>query len=168
MKTKQILAILTLGISIGFGVSEITDLQFSTEPETPRVSGIGGIFFKVENPQATREWYKEHLGLNTDQYGTNFQWRYSDNPDRLGHAQWSPFAAKTNYFNGDYMINYRVVNMEGLVKQLQEKGVGLLDSIKTYDYGKFVHIQDLNGTKVELWEPNDDAYAKYTGLAVTK
>ena len=77
--------------------------------------------------------------------------------------QWSVFSEKTKYFEPsekDLMINYRVENMEALVSELKKSGVQVVDSIASYDYGKFVHIMDPEGNKIELWEPVDSVYAK--------
>jgi predicted enzyme related to lactoylglutathione lyase len=126
-----------------------------------RVTGIGGIFFKVEDPIKTKNWYQEHLGLNTDQYGTTFEWRSATNPEEKGFTQWSPMDSKTEYFKPsekDFMINYRVENLEELVKTLKLEGVQILDEIASYSYGKFVHILDPDGHSIELWEPNDPDY----------
>ena len=121
-----------------------------------KVTGIGGIFFKCKDPGKVREWYKTHLGMETDQYGANFEWRQADDPSKKGSTQWSPFAETTKYFEPstrDFMINYRVENLEALVEQLKNEGVTIADNIETFDYGKFVHIIDVEGNKVELWEP---------------
>jgi predicted enzyme related to lactoylglutathione lyase len=131
-----------------------------------RVTGIGGIFFKAEDPDKIKKWYKTHLGFNTDQYGTNFEWREGADPVRYGFTQWSPFSKNTTYFEpseSGFMINYRVVNLEALVDELKKEGVTILDEIETYDYGKFVHILDVEGNKIELWEPNDVEYDKIVG-----
>lgn len=128
-----------------------------------RVTGIGGIFFKCKDPDSVKAWYKTHLGLNTDNYGTTFEWRQGADPNKKGHTQWSPFRDTTKYFEPsakEFMINYRVENLEALVAELQKEGVTVLDQIETYDYGKFVHILDLEGNKIELWEPVDEAYDK--------
>lgn len=133
------------------------------EPFTIKVTGIGGIFFKCKDPEKVKEWYKKHLGFDTDRYGTNFEWRQSSNPDKPGFTQWSPFNEKTKYFDPstkEFMINYRVDNLEALVRQLKTDGVTVLDSIEVYEYGKFVHILDLEGNKIELWEPIDVEYDK--------
>ncbi len=58
------------------------------------------------------------------------------------------------------MINYRVENIAALVQELKQNGVTIVDQIESYDYGKFVHILDAEGNKIELWEPNDIAYEK--------
>ncbi|MBJ6120051.1 VOC family protein [Pontibacter sp. BT310] len=128
-----------------------------------KVTGIGGIFFKCEDPNKMRAWYQTHLGLNTNDYGAVFEWRQGADETKKGFTQWSPFPDSTNYFEPstrEFMINYRVENIEALVEQLQQEGVTILDKIETYDYGKFVHIVDVEGNKIELWEPNDIAYEK--------
>ena len=123
-----------------------------------RVTGIGGVFFKCKDPNKIKEWYKTHLGLNTDQYGANFEWIQAEDPTKTGSTQWSPFSDTTKYFepsSKEFMINYRVENLEALVEELKKEGVTVLDQIETFDYGKFVHILDLEGNKIELWEPID-------------
>lgn len=127
----------------------------------PKVTGIGGIFFKCKDPNSTKAWYQKHLGLVTDQYGSLFEFRNSLNPEEINYLQWSPFKEDTDYFQPSdqpYMINYRVQNMEGLVEKLKEEGVTICDEIATYDYGKFVHIMDEDGQKIELWEPIDEVF----------
>ncbi len=113
-----------------------------------------------------KEWYKTHLGLDTDQYGTNFEWRQGADTTKMGFTQWSPFAQTTKYFEPstkDFMINYRVENLEALVDGLKKEGVTIADKIETVEYGKFVHIIDVEGNKIELWEPNDIEYDKIVG-----
>jgi predicted enzyme related to lactoylglutathione lyase len=124
-----------------------------------KVTGIGGIFFKCKDPNKVNEWYKTHLGLDTSQYGANFEWRHAADPTKKGSTQWSPFAETTTYFEPsakDFMINYRVENLEALVEQLKNEGVTIVDTIEASEYGKFVHIMDVEGNKVELWEPTDN------------
>jgi predicted enzyme related to lactoylglutathione lyase len=121
-----------------------------------KVTGIGGVFFKCKNPETIKEWYKQHLGLNTDQYGTTFEWRKEDKPEEKGSTQWSPFSETTKYFepsSKEFMINYRVENLEELVVELKKEGVTICDEIEVYDFGKFIHILDPEGNKIELWEP---------------
>lgn len=130
-----------------------------------RVTSIGGIFFKSNDPQKMKSWYEKHLGLNTDEYGTTFEWRLSDEPSRKGYTVWSPFENDTSYFKPsekDFMINYRVENLSELVEILKNEGVEILDEIEEYEYGKFVHILDPEGNKIELWEPFDQHYEKIT------
>lgn len=128
-----------------------------------KVTGIGGIFFKTKDPQKTKDWYQKHLGLQTDEYGTSFEWRDAEEPKKKGYTAWSPFEEKTNYFGEsgqEFMINYRVENLEELVSQLELEGVKIVDKIESYEYGKFVHIEDPNGHRIELWEPVDDEFEK--------
>ncbi len=121
-----------------------------------KVTGIGGVFFKCKDTKATQEWYKNHLGMDVTPYGVNFEWRDAENPEQKGSTQWSPFSDATTYFapsTKEFMINYRVDDIEALVAQLKEAGVTVLDQIESYDYGKFVHIMDREGNKIQLWEP---------------
>ena len=123
-----------------------------------KVTGIGGIFFKCKDPKAINEWYKTHLGFDTTPYGTSFEWREIDDSTKKGVTQWNPFAENTKYFapsTKDFMINYRVENLEALVEELKKENVTIVDKIETYDYGKFVHILDPEGNKIELWEAKD-------------
>ena len=123
-----------------------------------KVTGIGGIFFKCKDPEKVKEWYNIHLGLNTDDYGANFEWRQDDDPSKKGSTQWSLFPDTTSYIEPsvkDFMINYRVENLESLVAELKQQGVTILDDIEVYEYGKFVHLMDIEGNKIELWEPID-------------
>jgi len=120
-----------------------------------RVTGIGGIFFKCQDPEKMKEWYKTHLGFDVTEYGVQFSWKLEAG-EKEGSTIWSPFSEKTKYFEPstkDFMINYRVHDLEALVAALKEEGVTVLDNIESYDYGKFVHILDLEGNKIELWEP---------------
>jgi predicted enzyme related to lactoylglutathione lyase len=123
-----------------------------------KVTGIGGIFFKCKDPKAVNEWYRTHLGFDTSPHGTSFEWRQIDDSEKTGLTQWAPFAESTKYFEPsakDFMINYRVANLEALVAQLKNEGVTIVDKIEDSDYGKFVHILDLEGNKIQLWEAKD-------------
>jgi len=124
-----------------------------------KVTGIGGVFFKTEDVNATKDWYKKHLGLNTDDYGCTFWWK--DNEGNKASTQWSPFKKDTEYFEPskkDFMFNYRVENLKELLEELKAEGVTVIDKIEEYSYGKFGWIIDLDGNKIELWEPNDEAF----------
>jgi predicted enzyme related to lactoylglutathione lyase len=123
-----------------------------------KVTGIGGILFKSKDPKATYEWYKTHLGFDTTPYGTSFEWRELEDPTKKGLTQWSAFSETTKYFEPstrDFMMNYRVANLEAMVEQLKAGGVAILDNIEDTDYGKFVHVLDGEGNKIQLWEPKD-------------
>ena len=135
-----------------------------------KVKGIGGIFFKSDNPEKTKEWYAQHLGMVTDKYGSLFEFRDTDTQSKA-YLQWNPFSSDTKYFQPskeDFMINYRVENIEALVKELREKGVEICDDIESYEYGKFVHIMDPEGRKIELWEPVDEVFTKIYEGKTTK
>lgn len=125
-----------------------------------KVTGVGGIFFKCEEPEKIKSWYNKNLGLNTNEYGCLFEFRNIEKPEQINYLQWSPFKQDTTYFQPsekEFMINFRVENIELLVNELKENGVTICDEIASYDYGKFVHIMDPEGNKIELWEPIDKA-----------
>ncbi|MFY0606958.1 MAG: VOC family protein [Cyclobacteriaceae bacterium] len=137
----------------------------------PKVTGIGGIFFKTSDPNATKDWYNRHLGLATDQYGSCIEFRNTHRPEEINYLQWSPFTKDTKYFQPsqkEFMINYRVQNIEGLVEKLRAQGVTICDEIESFDYGKFVHIMDLDGNKLELWEPVDHVFTEMLNGNTTK
>lgn len=124
-----------------------------------RVTGLGGFFFKTKDPQAVKQWYREHLGLNTDDYGCTFWWKDKEGNDCS--TQWSPFKEDTQYFKPSekqFMMNFRVADLENLLKTLKEEGVTVVGDMETYDYGKFGWILDNEGNKIELWEPVDSAF----------
>ena len=150
-------------------LKKITSMPETTSPEEnssqddniPKVTGIGGIFFFSQDPQKTKEWYSRNLGLETDQYGSSFEFRNAHRPEEINYLQWSPFQQGSEYFapsKKEFMINYRVQNIEGLVRKLKANGVTVLDEIETFDYGKFIHIMDSEGNKIELWEPVDSIF----------
>ena len=131
-----------------------------------KVTGIGGIFFKCKNPAAMNVWYQQHLGLVTNEYGSLFEFRNLDRAEEKEYLQWGTFPENTEYFQPsekDFMINYRVENLEALVSELKENGVTICDEIEVFEYGKFIHIMDPEGNKIELWEPNDERYETNVG-----
>src|SRR5271156_3698383 len=157
---KTSLLILTIAISFcfGFAFKTIITKQSDHQTKMKKVTGIGGIFFKCKDPKAINEWYKTHLGFETSAYGTSFAWREIDDSTKKGVTQWNPFSEKTKYFEPstkDFMINYRVENLKALVEELRKENVTIVDKIETYDYGKFIHILDIEGNKIQLWEPKD-------------
>lgn len=124
-----------------------------------RVTGIGGLFFKSKNPKASKDWYKKHLDFNTDDYGCTFWWKDKEGKD--ASTQWSPFKDDTTYFEPskkDFMFNYRVADLEALIKTLRDEGVTIIGDMQTYEYGKFAWILDNENNKIELWEPIDAAF----------
>ena len=173
---KNILITLAFLATFGLGVSfnRIVGGKPDENPYLKRVTGIGGVFFKCKDPKAIKEWYKTHLGINTNQYGAVFEWHQGADSSKKGFTQWSPFSEKTKYFEPsfkDFMINYRVENLQRLVGQLKNEGVTLTDTIESFEYGKFVHLIDPEGNKIELWEPNDIVYENMgvqMGITTTK
>jgi predicted enzyme related to lactoylglutathione lyase len=125
-----------------------------------KVTGIGGIFFKCKDPQNMKAWYSRHLGIDAGEYGFNFNWNEGLDQTNAGSTTWAPFDQSSNYFlpsPKDFMINYRVENLEELVKQLKSDGIPLLDEMEIYPYGKFIHLLDPEENKIELWEPTESA-----------
>ncbi len=124
---------------------------------TKRVTGIGGIFFKSQNPDSLREWYREHLGIESDGgNGASFPWREADKPDQEGMTIWSAFPHDTRYFDpssAPFMINYRVADLDWLLAQLRAEGVTIDPKIDESEYGRFAWIMDPEGNRIELWEP---------------
>jgi len=121
-----------------------------------KVTGIGGIFFKSDDPKKMNEWYAQNLGLPVQSWGTMFKWRDMEDPDKESYTVWSPFAGDTKYFEPskkEFMINYQVDDLEALVEQLKADGVTFVDELVSSEYGKFVHILDPEGNKIELFEP---------------
>jgi predicted enzyme related to lactoylglutathione lyase len=129
----------------------------STKDKTPKVTAVGGIFFYSDNLTETKEWYTKNLGIEINDWGSSsFESRNINKPDQINSFQWKPFRKGDEYFSPskkEFMINYQVQNIEGLVDKLKENGVTIIDSIVTYDFGKFVHVMDAEGNKIELWEP---------------
>ncbi|PCI94873.1 MAG: glyoxalase [Flavobacteriales bacterium] len=119
-------------------------------------SGIGGVFFKAKDPQAIKDWYNKNLGIVSDDHGCLFEFYNPVNKTHKNYMQWSPFSDETTYFapsTKEFMINYRVKNIEQLVEALKESGVTVVDSIETFgEYGKFVHVMGPENQKIELWE----------------
>ncbi len=133
---------------------------------TPRVTGIGGIFFLAEDPGSLSDWYGNNLGLAIDPYGSPFEFRNALRPDEVNYLRWSPFPDSSTYFapsGKNFMINYRVNNLEGLLRKLKASGAEVLDEVIELEYGKFVHILDPEGNKIELWEPVDSVLTRMGG-----
>ncbi len=129
-----------------------------------RVTGIGGVFFKSEDPDKLKDWYRDHLGLKTTQYGATFYWHPLDNMEHKARTEWSLFKKDTDYFEPskkEFMMNYRVHDLEKLLEVLKEEGVTLAGDMQTFEYGKFAWIVDPEGNKIELWEPVDEVLNKF-------
>jgi predicted enzyme related to lactoylglutathione lyase len=122
-----------------------------------RVTGLGGLFFKAENPEALYAWYEKHLGIKRDPSGAvAFVWRESKEQAKLGQTIWAIFPKSTKYFqpsSASFMMNFRVADLDGLLKALKEEGVEIDPHREDYDYGRFAWIMDPEGNRIELWQP---------------
>ncbi|WP_313400773.1 VOC family protein [Stenotrophomonas sp.] len=120
-----------------------------------RVTGIGGIFFKAADPKALSAWYRDHLGLDTSDWGgAIFPW--GGEGSAKGMTIWSPFAQDTDYMapsTASFMINFRVDDLDALLTALRTEGCNVLERTETSEQGKFGWVIDPEGNKVELWQP---------------
>jgi glyoxylase I family protein len=117
-----------------------------------RVTGIGGLFFRAKDPTAMAQWYKEHLGIDLVPAD------YNQKPwsQEAGPTAFAPFPADSDYF-GDaakqWMINFRVNNLDAMVKQLRATGIAVKVDPENYPNGRFARLHDPEGNPIELWEP---------------
>lgn len=130
------------------------------QPETlPRVTGIGGVFFKAQDAPALRAWYRQHLGIDVQDWGgAAFTWTDGDGQPVAGTTVWSVFSAKSQQFapsTASFMINYRVKDLAALVKALREEGCTVLEETYDSEDGKFAWVMDPEGNKIELWQPSE-------------
>lgn len=155
---KLLLVAFAIGCSFAIGYAIGQKKAEHTSPYG--VTGIGGVFFKSKDPKKLKEWYDTNLGFRSNAYGTNFEWRQAGDSTKKGFTLWAPFKETTKYFEKEFMINYRVSNLDALLAQLKTKGILPIDTIERASYGAFIHIKDLEGNRIELWEPNDEEYNK--------
>ncbi len=137
----------------------------------PRVTGVGGVFFKSKDPEKVRAWYAEHLGFVTNEYGAMFEFRTVEQPESAAFLQWSPFSDATTYFQPserEFMINYRVADLDGLLVKLKAAGVEQVGEVERTEYGNFAHVMDVERNKVELWEPVDAVFSRTEEGETTK
>jgi len=122
-----------------------------------RVTGIGGIFFKARDPNALQAWYKEHLGIDVQEWGgTAFTWSDAEGKPAGGMTVWSIAPADSENFApsaAPFMVNYRVADLHSLLAALREEGCEVLEKVDESEFGKFGWVIDPEGNKVELWEP---------------
>jgi catechol 2,3-dioxygenase-like lactoylglutathione lyase family enzyme len=133
MKKPFLFLALAISFGIGFGFNSILTKNTST---MKRVTGIGGVFFKCKDPKAVNNWYRIHLGIEIGPYGATFEWKDAENPDKNGTTAWNTFPETTNYFapsTKEFMVNYRVDNLDALVVELKKEGVTILDQMEAYD-----------------------------------
>ena len=166
MKKLTLMILLAAAFLAGFGFSRLT----TTANTGPRVTGIGGIFFKAKDPAALKAWYSKNLGIRMGAYGSNFEWYQGRDSTKKGFTIWAPFKETTKYFQPsekEFMINYRVEGLAQLLVNLKAAGILPTDTVEKASYGSFIHLMDPEGNKIELWEPNDVEYAKL-GTVTTK
>jgi predicted enzyme related to lactoylglutathione lyase len=164
MKKFTLIGLLCAAFVLGYGFSRLTTPVNSG----PRVTGIGGIFFKAKDPAALSAWYSKNLGIRIGQGGSNFEWRQGMDSTKKGFTIWAPFKETTKYFQPSqkqFMINYRVEGLDQLLAQMKVAGILPVDSVQKTSYGNFVHLMDPEGNKIELWEPNDVEFAKMSSVA---
>ena len=122
-----------------------------------RATGIGGIFFKANDPKALAAWYQKHLGVDVKPWGgASFEWVDGEGKPVAGQTAWSLASMESDQFapsKANFMVNYRVHDLHALVKALREEGCNVLEKIDDSEYGKFGWVIDPEGNKVELWEP---------------
>jgi predicted enzyme related to lactoylglutathione lyase len=122
-----------------------------------KITGIGGVFFKsTGDHKALAEWYNKHLGMPMESWGgTILRWP-EDKSDDGGLTVWNAAAKDTKWFSpseSNFMINYRVDDMAGMIEQLSGAGIEIIQGPESHENGKFAWIMDPDGNKVELWEP---------------
>jgi predicted enzyme related to lactoylglutathione lyase len=126
------------------------------KPSSPRVTGIGGIFFKAKDSKALTAWYVEHLGFPPPRYGVQFEWRENDAPSQHASTTWGTFPETTKYFDpttARFMINYRVVDLDGMLARLRQAGARVDEKVVEEENGRFGWATDPEGNRFELWEP---------------
>ena len=141
-KTFLITLILSATFALGYAFNNFISIK-SKSLKLKKVTGIGGVFFKCKDPEKMREWYKMHLGIDAGKYGATFEWRAAEDSTKKGSTAWNPFPETTKYFEPstkDFMINYRVDNLEALVEELKKEGVTIVDKMEAFDYGKFIQF----------------------------
>lgn len=123
------------------------------------VTGIGGVFIKAKDPKALASWYQEQLGVPFgDNLYVQFRW-INEDPSAPGSTVFSFAKEESNYFDPSTkqcMINFRVKDLDGLLEKLRKTGVWVHEKTEDYGYGKFSWCMDIEGNKIELWEPVDD------------
>jgi predicted enzyme related to lactoylglutathione lyase len=166
MKRFALALLLLVTFLLGYGFCRLTNPANTG----PRVTGIGGIFFKAKDPAALKAWYSKNLGMRMGQSGSNFEWHQGADSTQKGFTLWAPFRETTKYFlpsEKQFMINYRVEHLDQLLANLKLAGILPTDTVEKASYGSFIHLMDPEGNKIELWEPNDVEYAKL-GTVTTK
>lgn len=120
-----------------------------------KVLGIGGLFFRCQDPTAQAAWYERHLGITSPSAANGYEtWR-----QEAGETALTPFPADTKYFGDErqnWMVNFRVRDLDAMVAQLREAGIEVEVNPETFPYGRFAKLQDPEGNPIELWQPADE------------
>ena len=120
------------------------------------VTGLGGLFFKSDDPEKLYQWYEKHLGIARAHGAVTFNWCDADDPTRGGMTVWAIFPRDSKYFDpsrAGFMMNFRVADLDGLLKALRAAGVKVDPHREDSEYGRFAWVMDPDGNRVELWEP---------------
>jgi len=156
VKVGLAMLVFMLGVLVGrLDLGKSPDSEAALLPNQV-VTGIGGVFFKSDDPERLREWYRRHLGIAGVSGGVNFVWRDRYDPSLVGYTVWAAFPRKTGYFGSDsqdLMVNYRVRNLDALLGRLKSEQVQQVGVIEEHWYGRFAWILDGEGNRLELWEP---------------
>ena len=135
---------------IFLGAVSVMAATRSEAAEMEKVTGIGGVFFRAKDPKALAKWYSDHLGVGLvpSSYGSQ-PWQQDAGP-----CAFQPFPEKTTYFDvaKQWMVNFRVRNMDAMVAQLRAAGITVEVDQKVYPNGRFAHLSDPEGNPIELWE----------------
>jgi len=122
----------------------------------PQVTGLGGVFFKAEDPEKLYSWYEKHLGIKREPHGQGSTFRWRDDEGNEGATAWAIFPKATKYFDpsrAPFMLNYRVDDLDRLLEKLREAGAQIDPKREDCEYGRFAWIIDPEGNRIELWEP---------------
>ena len=128
----------------------------ASDDTTPRVTGIGGIFFGSADPAETREWYGKNLGLAIDDYGSPFEFRNANDPGAVNYLRWSRCETGSGFFEPsgkEFMINYRVEDLQAVLAALRAEGCEVDERTENSELGKFGWVMDSEGNRIELWQP---------------
>ncbi len=127
-----------------------------------KVTGLGGVFLRVNDVAAMKAWYDRCLGLPDHPYGSSFAWHPHGHPEQTAYTNWSFFSQDNAYFPTEQpaMINFRVADLEALLEDLRQQGVTQVGELEKYPYGNFAWILDPEGNKIELWEPVDSGFGE--------
>jgi predicted enzyme related to lactoylglutathione lyase len=120
-----------------------------------KVTGLGGVFFKADDPKRLSSWYETHLGLKGEDGSVLFRWRERD-ADAPGMTVWSIFPRDSGYFDpsrSPFMLNYRVDDLDAILERLRAEGVTIDERREDSQYGRFAWIMDPEGNRIELWQP---------------